>query len=432
MRNKTKTLFIGGAFACIGSLSGHGETFREKLDAYFAEHSQEIQKSIQAWDKYNLYKPEYRITEQELKDVVMHSYEKTIGWMKLSMQHQIRFFDYCRMHLREGNTASLKKRFDGEQIRIHALRELGDMIDKFTAKKIVFNKLADASYPSTWGYVEQHIDTLSRDEWESIAVTPILIRYKNACAAWNPNSQEPSELREHLESTVKTRKDFFDNLEGASYFKDSFGNVEPALYDEKTLYSIERMSDFFYGVLENSPYVSHWADEKKAQEEIFWKFHNGYAEWSKWNPKGYWESYHDYGSCAGFQYPEYCLSENYGTKGLVDDLFKDDDLVKAYCKTALLLQECINDACRLYRIYTDTLAELSAIKAGKLEKSQDWYGKVLKNHETLFTYWKTQHYVPTAEVVNTRDDFETFAEALERIKGCLEELRNKVRNSITQ
>ena len=33
MKNKTKTLFIGGAFACIGSLSGHGETFQQKLDA---------------------------------------------------------------------------------------------------------------------------------------------------------------------------------------------------------------------------------------------------------------------------------------------------------------------------------------------------------------------------------------------------------------
>ena len=69
MRNKTKTLFIGGAFACIGSLSGHGETFQQKLDAYFVEHAQEIQKSIQAWDEYNLHKPEYRITEQELKDI---------------------------------------------------------------------------------------------------------------------------------------------------------------------------------------------------------------------------------------------------------------------------------------------------------------------------------------------------------------------------
>lgn len=145
-----------------------------------------------------------------------------------------------------------------------------------------------------------------------------------------------------------------------------------------------------------------------------------------------WASFHSYGSCATYQYPEYCLSENYGAKGLVDDLFKNDDLVKAYCKTALLLQECVNDACRLCRIYTDTLTELSAIKAGKLKKSQDWYGKVLKNHETLFTYWKAQHYVPAVEMVNTRNDFETFAEALERMKQCLEKLHRKVQDAITQ
>lgn len=81
MRNKTKTLFIGGAFACVGSLSGHEETFREKPDAYFTEHTQKIQGSIQARDEYNLHKPECCITEQGLKDVVMNSYQETIDWM---------------------------------------------------------------------------------------------------------------------------------------------------------------------------------------------------------------------------------------------------------------------------------------------------------------------------------------------------------------
>ncbi len=428
MRNTIKTLFIGGAFACIGSLSGHGETFREKLDAYFAEHSQEIQKSIREWDAYNLHKPEYRITEQELKDVVMRSYEKTIDWMKLSMQHQIRFFDYCRMHLREGDTASLKKRFDGEQIRIHALRELGDMIDKFTAKKIVFNKLCEKFHNPHW----TSMDDIPDEVWQILAAAPILTKYKEACAAWNPASQEPSGLREQLEATVKTRNEFFDDLTGTNYFKDNFGNKGPALYNGRTRYSIERMSGFFYGVLENSPYVFNWADEKTAQEEIFWMFQRGYVTWSKWNPEGYWASFHSYGSCVTYQYPEYCLSEYYGREGLVDDLFKDDDLVKAYCRIAVLLQECVNDACRLYRIYRDTLAELSAIKAGKLKKSQAWYGKVLKRCETLFKYWEVRHYMPTIAVADSRNDFETVANALGKIKDCLQELRKKIRNLITQ
>ena len=422
MRNKTKTLFIGGAFACIGSLSGHGQTFREKLDAYFAKHHEEIQESIQAWDEYNLHKPEYRITEQELKDVVMRSYEKTIDWMKRSMQHQISFFDYHREHLREGDTASLKKRFDGEQIRIHALRELGDMIDKFTAKKIVFNKLCEKFHNPAW----KSMDDVPHETWQMLAVAPTLIKYKEACVSWNPASQEPSELREHLESTVKTRKDFFDDLTGANYFKDNFGNKEPALYNGRTRYSIERMRDFFYGVLTDSPYVFHWADEKKAQEEIFWKFHNGYAEWSKWNPKGYWTSFYHDGPHVTFQYPEYCLSENYGARGLADDLFKNDDLVKTYCKTALLLQECVNDACRLYRMYRDTLAELSAIKAGKLEKSQDWYGKILKKCETLLKYWQVQHYNPTDGMMEKRDDLKTVKAALDRADECLKELCKKI------
>ena len=403
MRNKTKTLFIGGAFACIGSLSGHGETFREKLDAYFAEHAQEFKDSIQAWDKYNQYESEYHITEQELKDAVMRSYGETIDWMKRSMQHQIRFFDYYRAYLR----------------------------DKFTEKKIVFNKLCEKFYDSAW----ESMDDVPHETWQKLAVAPTLIKYKEACVSWNPDSQEPSGLKKHLETTVKTREDFFEDLKGANYFKDTFGNVEPALYNGRTRYSIERMGDFFHGVLENSPYVFNWADEKTAQEEMLWKFQGGYVTWSKWNPKGYWTSYHSYGPCATYQYPEYCLSENYGARGLVDDLFKNDDLVKAYCRIALLLPECINDACRLYRMYRETLAGLSAIKAGKLKKTQDWYGKVLKRCKALFRYWTVQHYMPIIAVADSPEakrcnDFKTVADALTKIEGCLKELHNKVEKSI--
>lgn len=64
-----KLMVVAVYIVIMGALACHGETFREKLDAYFAEHAQKFQKSIQEWDAYNLHKPEYRITEQELKDV---------------------------------------------------------------------------------------------------------------------------------------------------------------------------------------------------------------------------------------------------------------------------------------------------------------------------------------------------------------------------
>ena len=54
-----KKLMIGMVCAtAVGALACHRETFREKLDAYFAEHAQEIQRSIQEWDAYNLHEPE--------------------------------------------------------------------------------------------------------------------------------------------------------------------------------------------------------------------------------------------------------------------------------------------------------------------------------------------------------------------------------------
>lgn len=76
-----KLMVVAVYIVIMGALACHGETFREKLDAYFAEHAQKFQKSIQEWDAYNLHKPEYRITEQELKDVVLRSREKVIRYL---------------------------------------------------------------------------------------------------------------------------------------------------------------------------------------------------------------------------------------------------------------------------------------------------------------------------------------------------------------
>ena len=377
MRNKTKTLFIGGAFACIGSLSGHGETFQQKLDAYFAEYAQEIQESIQAWDMYNKHKPEYHITEQELKDVVMRSYKKTIDWMKLSMQHQIRFFDYCRMHLCEGDTASLKKRFDGEQIRIHALRELGDMREKFTQRGIDYPKLEELY---------------------------------DACSSYQPDPNYPEGLRNHLLQTVG--EDSNDAVAGGR------------MYYERTsedAYAIERLYDFWNKLLCSSH--DDWVGRLRHYE-ISVDFHNGYCTYTKWNPVAYPAIWH----AATPPYPNCCLRKHENT---IDKMFEDEGLIRTYGKVMELLQECINDACRLYGMYRDTLAVL-AVRRGRLQKPQDWYGKVLKRCETLFTYWRAQYYAPLADAVKIRDEFETVAEALEKIKGCLLELCNKVRNSITQ
>ena len=91
---KYRIPLFGVCAMTVGTLGCHGETFQQKLDAYFAEHAQEIQKSIQKWDDHNLNNPEFRITEQDLKDVVMRSREKVICYLCLSLKHQIRFFWY--------------------------------------------------------------------------------------------------------------------------------------------------------------------------------------------------------------------------------------------------------------------------------------------------------------------------------------------------
>lgn len=61
--------------------------------------------------------------------------EEAVRYMQLSLEHQVAFFDYFKAHRREGCTEFLKKRFDAEQIRIRALRDLENMIEEFEPQR---------------------------------------------------------------------------------------------------------------------------------------------------------------------------------------------------------------------------------------------------------------------------------------------------------
>ena len=321
MRNKTKTLFIGGAFACIGSLSGHGETFREKLNAYFTKHAQEIQESIQAWDGYNKHKQEYYITEQELKDVVMRSYKKTIDWMKLSMQHQIRFFGYYTKHLRKGDMASLKKRFDVEQIRIRALQELDDMRGKFTQRGIDYPKLE---------------------------------KLYDACNSYQPDPNDPEGLKDHLLKAVG--EDTKDAVAGGRMYYER---------TSKDAYAIERLDDFWDEFLRCS---NNWTG-KMSYLHISCYFHNDYCTYTKWNPVAYPASW----CAAASPYPNYCLRKH---ENAIDRMFDDEGLIRAYGKVMHLLPEYIDIACCLYGIYSGVF--LMAKKDPKTMKESERISESLR------------------------------------------------------
>jgi len=237
-----KKLMVGAV--CIvmtGALSCHGETFQQKLDAYFAKHSKEIQKSIQAWDNYNLHKPEYHITEQELKDVVLRLREKVIRYLCLSLKHQIRFFWYYTQHMYAcKKTAELRKKFDVEQSKEYALRDLDDMMKQFELRGIL---------------------------------CPRLVECRKICASYVPNpAGSPDVLKEKLSSLIFTGS---ENViaGGRNYWEHTVNDI----------YEIERVDDFFQYVLDSE------SDLYKGFSPIGIKclFGGGFSTYTKWNPTAY-------------------------------------------------------------------------------------------------------------------------------------------------
>ena len=360
MRNRIKTLFIGGAFACIGSLSGHGETFREKLDAYFKEHAKEIQESIREWDVYNLQEQEYRITEQELKDVVLRSYEKTIDWMKLSMQHQIRFFDYYREHLHEDNTVSLKKRFNSEQIRIHALEELVDMRKEFTQRRIDYPKLEELY---------------------------------DACKSYQPDPNDPEGLKNHLVETVE--RDTCDIISGGR------AHYERTLEDN---YAIKRLDYFWDKLLCSDP--PDWSVRLHSWA-ISVYFYMGYCTYTKWNPVAYPANWH----ATTPPYPKFCLRKH---GKAIDKMFEDEGLIQTYGKFMKFLPDYINSACCLYGFYRDVYLKFVAKQNPKTMEEEKRRAK----GNILFRLLEVD-YIKIQDFLKAHTDFGVIARQLEKMHSRL-------------
>ena len=367
MRNKTKTLFIGGAFACIGSLSGHGETFQGKLDAYFTEHREEIQKSIREWDVYNKNKQEYHITEQELKDVVMRSYKKTIDWMKLSMRHQIRFFGYYTKYLRKGDMASLKKRFDVEQIRIHALQDLDDMRKKFTQRGIDYPKLE---------------------------------KLYDACNSYQPDPNDPEGLKDHLLKAVG--EDSKDVVAGGRRYYE---------HTSEDAYAIERLDDFWDGFLCGSNPDYNWTGEM-SYLHISVYFHNDYCTYTKWNPVAYPANW----CAAASPYPNFCLGEH---EDAIDKMFDDEGLIRAYGKVMNLLPEYIDIACFLYGIYSGVFLEFREKKNPKTMEESEKISEVCKALSRSLDL----NYIKIQDFLGAHTDFKVILQKLEMIRNHLLKLR---------
>lgn len=405
MRNKTKTLFIGGAFACIGSLLGHGETFQQKLDAYFAEHAQEIQESIQKWDDHNLNNPEFRITEQELKDVVMRSREKVICYLCLSLKHQIRFFWYYTQQMYAcKKTADLKKRFDAKQVREYALRELDDMMKQFELRGIL---------------------------------CPRLVECRKICASYVPNPAEsPDVLKEKLSSLIFTGSE--NVIAGGRKWYERTVN---------DMYAIERVEHFFRYILD----IRNGLYEGFYPLTIEIMFGNGFCTYTKWNPNAYpgWKEreyrvvrHHgrwslttpiiqpqsrwycpslSYSGANGIlrvrSYPGFCFDVSSKHLEDVQKLFLLEDLVQTYLKVVKCLPEFIEVACHLYQAYAETKFLAEGKKKSTTFAWDDWRLK----RAALLMAWEMD-FCFIKDLLCKHEAFTPIADALIKIYGFLETL----------
>jgi hypothetical protein len=353
----------------VGTLGCHCETFRKKLDAYFAEHAQEIQKSIREWGAYNLHKPEYRITEQELKDVILHWRENVVRYLCLSLEHQIQFFPYYTYHMYAcKKAAELKKRFDREQVREYALRDLDDMMEQFQVRGIA---------------------------------RPRLIECRKVCASYlapNPSGASLDALESKLKFLIFTDKEH-----------SIAGNRE---YWEQTvndIYEIERTEDFFKYILFS------WSElyEGFFHMDIERMFGERFSVYTKWNPDAYpgweareypvvrrngrliittvpiprtqwrWNSEVFGGILRVVPYPKHCLDG--WIKHDIQKLFLKEDLVQTYLKVMKRLPECVRFACVLCQAYAETKFSAEGKKKSTTFAWDDWRLKRV----ALLMAWET-------------------------------------------
>lgn len=200
-----KKLAFGVCAAIIGMLSCHGETFQEKLDAYFEEHKKEIQASIQAWNFYNMRQSGYCITEQELKDVVLSSYHGAVEFMQKSMRGQVQFSDRYREHLLGKETdrdfrwalMTHKKRLDG-----------GEILQYFHFKYCNYSKYAPSRFPEFLDDLYDYEDEYGK--WDNrgspFSPEPCLLKHAGAI----DNILENEDLMQTYKAIMKLLPGYID------------------------------------------------------------------------------------------------------------------------------------------------------------------------------------------------------------------------------
>ena len=200
-----KKLAFGMCAAIIGMLSCHGKTFQEKLDAYFEDHKKEIQASIQAWDFYNMRQSEYCITEQELKDVVLRSYNSAVGFMQKSIRGQVQFFDRYREHL------LLDKKTDRDfywALMTHKKRRDGsEILQYFHLKYCNYSKYAPPRFPEFLEDFYDYEDEYGKwDNRGSPSPEPCLLKHAGAI----DNILEDEDLMQTYKAIMKLLPGYID------------------------------------------------------------------------------------------------------------------------------------------------------------------------------------------------------------------------------
>lgn len=230
---------------------------------------------------------------------MLRAREEAVRYIQLCLEHQVAFFDYFKRYRREGCTEFLKKRFDGEQIRILASRELGDMIEEFTCKGI------DCK---------------------------LLVRYKGLCDSFEPDSKNQDTLYGHLVDTC--------GIEYINKTKEILtGGREICEYTAQDRRVCKRIMDFYYKTLITEIHQDHWTN----MLDVHWVIHiftRGYSLYTKCNvSRKRWDN--------GHGAPEYCLYEMSTDGGICDDIFKNDALVQTYGAVRESIRKYVNLACSL-------------------------------------------------------------------------------------
>lgn len=358
----------------------YGDSFREKVDKYMADHIAQFNQSLEQWDAYNQHDPLYQMTIKDLTEAVMNSYDLTMQIMKLSINHWFDFMVYYSMNYsapENRNWRDMKSLFDSRMIKMYALKEIEKMCEDFQER--------------------------------GINVQP-LKKVQNACFGYN-NTQAPGALRGEVLAAMpgnyESEKDKYE------YFFT--GGKNRYHRTENDHYAMVRASGLIDLLLR-----AEWMNQTLTLDTLQWSFCLWFIEYAKWNPAS---NHNQIDRYTPLGVPQFPFGNNNHIKEL-EQIFREHETVDAYQKIMAIMPDLVDTVCKGYQYLEVMEGEARGIWRAKNNLSKKEKKSRIQEH---LEKWRDRAYAlkpvvafyqeGIAKILREYPEFKDFGKALNQSVG---------------